>query len=226
MAPRIAAFFDVDGTLTTERVWRGVLDYYKVHKLRRWTSRWFWAYHMPLFFLHKAHLLSQSAFRTPWAAHLLWFLRGETPQEAQPVWDWVTTEYLGKVWRAEGRAKIQEHKQRGDLVVLVSAGPTPLTQRIARELGADLAVGTKPALSEGRYTGQVDGLVCIDENKADLARQALAEQAIEVDFANSTAYADGGTDIGLLEMVGQPVAFFPDEFLKPIAQQRGWRIIE
>jgi HAD superfamily hydrolase (TIGR01490 family) len=226
MASRIAAFFDVDGTLTTERVWRGLLDYYKVHKLRRWTSRWFWAYHMPLFFLHKAHLLSQSAFRTPWAAHLLWFLRGETPQAAQPVWDWVTTEYLGKVWRAEGRAKIEEHKLRGDLVVLVSAGPTPLTQRIARELGADLAVGTKPAMSNGHYTGQVDGLVCIDENKAALARQVLAEQQIEVELANSTAYADGGTDIGLLEMVGQPVAFFPDEFLKPIAQQRGWRIIE
>lgn len=232
MAPHIAAFFDVDGTLTTERVWRGVLDYYKVHKLRRWTSRGFWAYHMPLFFLHKAHLLSQSAFRTPWAAHLLWFLRGETPQTAEPVWDWVTTVYLGKVWRAEGVAAIKEHKQRGDLVVLVSAGPTPLTQRIARELGADLAVGTKPALrpgtggNTGYYTGQVDGLVCIDENKAALARQALAEHGIEVDFAHSTAYADGGTDIGLLEMVGQPVAFFPDEFLRPIAQQRGWRVIE
>ena len=63
---RTAAFFDVDGTLTTERVWRGVLEYYKRRNVRQWTYRAFWAYHMPLFILHKAHLLSQSAFRKPW----------------------------------------------------------------------------------------------------------------------------------------------------------------
>jgi HAD superfamily hydrolase (TIGR01490 family) len=224
--PTIAAFFDVDGTLTTERVWRGVLEYYKQHGLRRWTSRLFWAYHLPLFFLHKAKLLSQSAFRKPWAEHLLWFLRGDTPAQAKPVWDWVTTQYLGKVWRAEGVALIKEHKGRGDLVVLVSAGPTPLTERIAAELGADIAVGTLPAVRDGRYTGGVDGEVCIDETKADLARLALARRSIDVDFKASTAYADGGTDLGLLEMVGNPVAFFPDQYLKPIAQKHGWKIIE
>lgn len=221
-----AAFFDVDGTLTTERVWRGVLDYFKIHKQRPWTLRAFWAFHTPLFFLYKAKLLSQSAFRKPWAEHLLWFVRGDTPKGAQPVWDWVTTEYLGKVWRPEGLAKIKEHKARGELVVLVSAGPTPLTQRVARELGADLAVGTRPAQRNGRYTGGVDGLVALDENKATLTRAALAEANIDVDYAASSAYADGGTDIGLLEMVGHPTAFFPDEHLKPIAQQRGWAIIE
>jgi HAD superfamily hydrolase (TIGR01490 family) len=221
-----AAFFDVDGTLTTERVWRGVLEYYKQHKLRRWTSRIFWAYHVPIFFLHKAKLISQSTFRKPWAAHLLWFMRGETPDEAKPVWEWVTTQYLGKFWRSEGLALIKEHKSRGDLVVLVSAGPTPLVQRIAAELGADMAVGTLPAVRDGRYTGSVDGEVCIDENKATIAGHVLAARKIDIDFKASTAYADGGTDLGLLEMVGNPVAFFPDEFLKPIAQKRGWKIIE
>lgn len=221
-----AAFFDVDGTLTTERVWRGVLEYYKQHGQRRWTSRLFWVYHLPMFFLHKARLMSQSAFRKPWAAHLLWFIQGETPESAKPVWEWVTTQYLGKVWRPEGVALIKEHKSRGDLVVLVSAGPTPLTERVAAELGADIAVGTLPAIRNGLYTGKVEGEVCIDENKATLARQALAARNIDVDLTNSTAYADGGTDLGLLEMAGNAVAFFPDEHLKPIAQQRGWKIIE
>lgn len=221
-----AAFFDVDGTLTTERVWRGVLEYYKQHSLRHWTSRLFWAYHLPLFFLHKAKLMSQSAFRKPWAAHLLWFLRGATPEEAKPVWDWVTTQYLGKVWRPEGVALIKEHKGRGDLVVLVSAGPTPLTERIAAELGADMAIGTLPLQRDGHYTGAVDGEVCIDENKATLVRKVLTARKVEIDFKASTAYADGGTDLELLEMVGNPVAFFPDEFLKPIAQKRGWKVIE
>lgn len=223
---KTVAFFDVDGTLTTERVWRGVLDYYKVHNKKLWTQWSFWIYHLPLYFLYEANLLSQSAFRKPWAAHLLWFVRGDTVEQAQPVWDWVTIEYLGKVWRPEGIAKLKEHKSRGDLVVLVSAGPTPLVERVARELGADLAVGTRPSISNGRYTGLVQGEVALDENKATLAREALAEAKIDVDYAASSAYADGGTDLGLLEMVGHPTAFFPDEHLKPIAQQRGWAIIE
>ncbi|UYN91478.1 MAG: HAD-IB family hydrolase [Anaerolineales bacterium] len=226
MSKRTVAFFDVDGTLTTERVWRGVLDYYKAKGKRTWTLFQYWVYHMPLYLLHSVGLLSQSAFRTPWAAHLMWFLRGDTPEQAEPVWDWVTTEYMQGLWRAQGLDKIMEHKAQGHLVVLVSAGPQPLVERMARELGADMAVGTKPAVHKGRYTGGVDGMVSIDENKASLARAALADHKIDVDFAASWAYADGSTDVGLLEMAGHPVAFFPDEFLKPIALERGWPVVE
>jgi len=224
--PINVALFDVDGTLTTERVWRGVLDYYKLHGQRRGTTFIFWAYHMPLFMLYKAKLLSQSSFRKPWAAHLMWFLRGNTPAEAAPVWDWVATEYLGKVWRPQGLAQIKEHNAKGDLVVLVSAGPTPLTARIAKEVGADLAVGTEPAVRNGCFTGGVNGEICLDEQKAVLTRSALATQFPDIDWANSAAYADGETDLALLEMVGHPVAFFPDEHLKPIAAMRGWRVVE
>jgi len=223
---RKAAFFDVDGTLTSERVWRGVLEYYRLRGGRKWTYRRFWAYHMPLYILYKAHLLSQSAFRTPWAAHLMWFLRGDTPQEAAPVWDWVTDDYLKPFWRADAREILNQHKQNGDLVVLVSAGPTPLVERIAKEFGAEIAVGTQPALRDGRYTGGVAGAVCIDAQKATLAQQALQQRGLDVDLATSTAYADGATDVALLEMVGHAVAFHPDEQLKPIAQARGWKIIE
>jgi len=224
--PRTAAFFDVDGTLTSERVWRGVIEYFRRRGLRRWTYRLFWGYHMPLFILYKAHLLSQSAFRHPWAAHLAWFLRGYSQEEANPVWDWVVQEYLPPYWRADARELLQQHKQNGDLVVFVSAGPTPLVERIGKELGADLAVGTQPALHDGHYTGGIEGAVCIDAQKATLARQALQQRGLDVDLAASTAYADGATDVALLEMVGHPVAFHPDEQLKPIAEGRGWQIIE
>ncbi|MEX1143624.1 MAG: HAD-IB family hydrolase [Anaerolineales bacterium] len=224
--PIKVALFDVDGTLTTERVWRGVLGYYKLHGKRRGATLAFWMVHVPLFMLYKAKLLSQSAFRRPWAAHLMWFLRGDTPADAVPVWDWVVTEYLGKVWRRQGLTQIREQKANGDLVVLVSAGPVPLTERIAREVGADLAVGTQPAMRDGRYTGRVTGPVCLDEQKAALTRTTLAARRLDIDWERSTAYADGETDLALLEMVGIPVAFFPDERLKPIAIERGWKVVE
>ena len=92
--------------------------------------------------------------------------------------------------------------------------------------GADLAVGTGLAMRDGRYTGGVDGEVCIDEQKSALAKASLGQHGLDVDFAASTAYADGATDVALLEMVGNPVAFYPDELLRPIAKERGWKIVE
>lgn len=223
---RIAAFFDVDGTLTSERVWRGVIEYFRRRGLRQWTYRAFWAYHMPLYLMHKARLLPQSGYRRPWAAHLPWFFRGYTIREAQLIWDWVVGDFLLPFWRADAREILQQYKQKGDLIVFVSAGPTPLVERIGKELGADLAIGTQPALRDGRYTGGIAGPICIDAQKAKLARQALQQRGLEVDLLGSIAYADGATDLALLEMVGHPVAFHPDEQLKPIALARGWKIID
>jgi HAD superfamily hydrolase (TIGR01490 family) len=221
-----AAFFDVDGTLTTERVWRGMLEYFVQRKLRTWTRRFFWAYHMPFYLLYKAGLVSQSAFRNPWAAHLPWFIRGYRIEQAQAVWDWVAKEYLTPFWRPDAMELIKKHKAAGDLVVLVSAGLTPLEEAIAYRVGADLAVGTQPEIKDGRFTGRLAGLVCLDEQKAELAKAELHARNLDVDLTASTAYADSGTDIHMLKMVGNPVAFHPDEELKPIAEKRGWQIIE
>lgn len=226
MSPRKAAFFDVDGTLTTERVWRGVLEYFQVRRLRRWTYRYFWLCLAPLFLLYKANFISQSGFRRPVAANLAWFIRGYSPEQAQVVWDWVANEYLTPFWRQDALALIREHKAAGDLVVLVSAGLTPLEAAVAKRVGADLAAGTEPALRDGRYTGRLAGPVCIDEQKAVLAKQTLATRGLAVDFSASTSYADSSTDLHLLEMVGTPVAFHPDKELLSIAQARGWKIVD
>lgn len=226
MNQRKAAFFDVDGTLTTERVWRGMLEYFKVNNLRRWTYRLFWLYHTPIYLLYKAKIISQSGFRRPWAAHLAWFIRGYTPEQAQAVWDWVAQEYLTPFWRQDALDLIQQHKAAGDVVVLVSAGLTPLEEAIAVRVGADFAVGTEPALRAGHYTGSLASPVCIDEQKAALTKRELAARGLDVDFASSTAYADGATDAHLLEMAGHPVAFHPDKELLAIAKERGWKSVD
>lgn len=222
---RKAAFFDVDGTLTTERVWRGLLEYFQQRGERRWTNRFFWATHMPAYFLFKLGLASQSAFRRPWAAHLAWYVRGYSIEAAQQIWGWVATDYLTPFWRQDALELIRNHKAAGDLVVLVSAGPTPLEQRIAEHLGADFAVATDFEVRDGRYTGRTVGEVCIDAYKASLTQAALQRRGIEVDLDASRAYADSPGDVSLLELVGHPVAFHPDEQLRPIAEARGWRIV-
>jgi HAD superfamily hydrolase (TIGR01490 family) len=219
-----AAFFDVDGTLTTTRVWEGIMTYFRSRNLRRATDRLFWAVHTPYYLLHKRGLISQVAFRTPWAAHLAWYFRNYSEAQAGEVWDWVVWDYLSSRWREDTRTMLDRHRYAGDLVMLVSAGPAPLLKRIAAELGADHIIGTDFEIRNGRYTGRSLKPICIDENKSVLTRAYLEKLGEKVDLEMSYAYADAVSDLALLEMVGNPVAVYPGESLRTIATERGWRV--
>jgi HAD superfamily hydrolase (TIGR01490 family) len=218
------AFFDLDGTLTTTPVWEGIMAHFRERGLKRWTHRAFWAYHMPIYLFRRLGLISESAFRLHWAAHLAWYVRGDTLDQAGQVWDWVATDFLSQYWRQDVREKLDEHRQAGDLVVLVSGSPVPLLQRIAAELDVQHVVGTRFALRDGHYSGRSLQPVCIDENKATLTKSYLSGLRDKVDYPASFAYADSISDLQMLEMVGQPVAVYPDEALRREALKRNWSI--
>jgi HAD superfamily hydrolase (TIGR01490 family) len=221
-----AAFFDVDGTLTTTRVWKGYLAYFKQHRMKRGIHLWFLLLHYPLYFIRRARLISEINFRMIWASDLAWYLRGVGVRDSTAIWDWIVCEYLPPYWRQEIRTVLESHRAVGDLVMLVSSGPQPLIERIGQELGADISIGTRLEQSDGRYTGRSLMPVCIDESKPELAKQALAERKFVIDLAASTAYADSVSDLRLLEMVGNPAAVFPEAALETIARQRNWRIFK
>jgi len=219
-----AAFFDVDGTLTSERTWKGIMDYFTRNHLRRGMHLAFLGVHYPLYYLRRLGLISESAFRSPWAAHLAWFVRGYTPRQAEPVWEWAVERFLAQYWRENSLQLLKEHLEAGDLVMLVSAAPLPLVQHIARELGAHHSAGTRFELRGGRYTGRAIPPVVIDEGKAQAAQAVLQAHSLSVDLPASFSYADSISDHSFLEMVGHPVAVYPDNALRLLATQRGWTI--
>jgi putative phosphoserine phosphatase / 1-acylglycerol-3-phosphate O-acyltransferase len=219
-----AAFFDIDGTLTSERTWKGIMDYFTRNHLRRGMHLAFLGAHYPLYYLRRFDLISESAFRAPWAAHLAWYVRGYTPRQAEPVWDWAVERFLSQYWRQDTLRLLDEHLRAGDMVILVSAAPQPLVQHIACELGASYAIGTRFKLRGGRYTGGVVPPVVIDEGKAQAAQAVIQAQRLSVDLSASYSYADSISDRSFLEMVGHPVAVYPDDALRPLASERGWRI--
>ena len=218
------ALFDVDGTLTTTRVWKGYLAYFKQHRMKQGTHLWFLLIHYPLYFIRRAHMISEISFRRIWASDLAWYLRGVNVQDSAAIWEWIVSEYLPAYWRQDIRAVLDSHRSAGDLVMLVSSGPQPLIERIGRELGADLSIGTGLEQKDGRYTGRSLAPVCIDESKPEMAKQAFIERNLVIDLAASTAYADSVSDLRLLEMVGNPAAVYPEAALEIIARQRNWRI--
>jgi len=87
------------------------------------------------------------------------------------------------------------------------------------------AIGSPAEKRNGHYTGGMTGEPCIDEQKAIYIRKYFGEKKIDLDLKNSFAYADSYSDLGLFEMVGNPIVVYPDLKLAALAKGREWRII-
>ncbi len=119
---------------------------------------------------------------------------------------------------AEAADLIEQHKDEGRLVVLVSASPEELVAPLGRYLGADRVIASRAQVQEGRYTGAME-FYAYGEFKAEAMRQLADAENIDLDA--SYAYTDSYTDLPMLDAVGHPVAVNPDRVLGRYAREHG-----
>ena len=219
-----AAFFDLDGTLISVHVWHGIMEYFKTHDLRQWTHKIYMAYHFPYYISWKLGIISEQTFQKPWPVHLGWYLRGYSIEQANQIWEWVTNTEVSNNWRTDTCQILHRHQEQGDLTFLVSGTPVPLLHWLAREINADHVVGTQLEIKDGKFTGKNSSPACIGEEKVTLTMRYIKKVGLDIDFANSFAYADSLSDQYLLGMVGHPTVTYPDDQLKQLAIQRNWGI--
>jgi HAD superfamily hydrolase (TIGR01490 family) len=217
----IAAFFDVDGTLYTAHMWRGLMQYAASHGHAN-QVRFYYSALMPLYGLRKLHLIGEETFRKPWVSNLGWMLRGWKASEGQAAFRWIAEEYIRPTAREDMIACLREHVAAKHVVVLVSAMLKPALEILGQSLEATGCVGTEIETRDGYFTGRVLPPVCMGIEKDRLTRKFLAERGLKVDLDASFAYADSISDQPLLEMVGRPVAVYPDPQLAALARARGW----
>ena len=118
----------------------------------------------------------------------------------------------------------REHRKRGHVLVLVSAGIRYLLKPVVEDLEFDHLICTDLKVgSNGLLTGKSHGSVCTGETKRKAATE-LSEK-LDIDLSRSYAYGDHHADIPLLEMVGNPRAVEPTKQLRQVALQRGWPIL-
>jgi HAD superfamily hydrolase (TIGR01490 family) len=117
---------------------------------------------------------------------------------------------------------IEEHRETGRDIVIVSSSGAEVVEPIGQMLGADHIVATRMVIEDGKYTGQIS-YYAYGPTKADAIRE-MAE-ASGYDLENSYAYSDSQTDLPMLEVVGNPVAVNPDKELARIARERDWPIM-
>ncbi|MFK0042841.1 HAD family hydrolase [Streptomyces sp. NPDC090741] len=107
---------------------------------------------------------------------------------------------------------LRGHRAAGAPLVLVSGSFPPLLEPLARELGAETVLCTRPLIEDGIYTGEV-GTPVIGEGKRAAVLAHLAARPA-VDPRDCFAYGDHVSDLPMLELVGRPVAVGEDTELR------------
>ena len=131
-------------------------------------------------------------------------------------------EVLRKRVFREALDEIRRCRRMGLRVVLASGSPSFIVEPLGEFLGADVAIGSRPVLEDGRVTREVQQPIPFRQGKVDLVEAAHAETG--VDWAASRGYSDRQIDLPLLERVGEPHAVNPDRMLKSVALGRGWTL--
>lgn len=121
-------------------------------------------------------------------------------------------------------ALLDQHRQQGDTLIIVSATNYFITEPIAKLLDIRLLLATEPEIIDNRYTGNYLGTPTFKEGKVTVLNEWLSRQNHSLD--NSYFYSDSINDLALLEQVSHPVAVNPDDALSDIAAQRGWPILD
>lgn len=120
----------------------------------------------------------------------------------------------------KAQALVDEHKKKGDRVIIITATNTFITRRIGLRYGIAELLGTNGEIKDKRYTGEVDGIPTFQEGKVTRLNEWLKKE--NESLKDSYFYSDSFNDLPLLEIVDHPVVVDGDEKLLDIALSKGW----
>lgn len=124
----------------------------------------------------------------------------------------------------QARELVEQHRNSGNILLIITATNDFITAPIAKELGIENLLATNAEIVNNQYTGQVAGTPCFQEGKVTRLNSWLEETGYRLE--NSYFYSDSHNDIPLLKEVSYPIAVDPDEKLKEYATNQGWKVLQ
>ncbi len=215
---RIAAFFDIDGTL----VQTNVVHYYAYFQWQTlsWLSRVWWLASflpkIPYYALLDA--LNRSLFNRVFFSNY----RNIAVKEARQWSRERLQPYLIQALFPEAQRQIQQHQSRGELIVLVTGSLDFIMEPLREVLQADELFAVTLEEEGGYFTGKLQGIPISGAEKARLIRDYAKGKGILLE--QSYAYGDSIADLPMLQAVGYPRVVNPDRKLRKIAIAAQWPI--
>lgn len=206
---------DMMGTLNTGSPFLGVVDWVR-HNRSKLHASLIMASITPSYLLAKRGFIDWQKWGQRLMINSLSYIKNADEIKLKQVSDWVVEHNLWEKRRDDVIARLVKHREEGAQVHIASSVFEPFIEPFAKRIGAQV-IGTPVEIVNGRV--QMVGELVADEKKIE---QVLSRLGVDrVDFA----YGDTILDVPLLEHADHPVAVYPDEKLKAIAQERGWEIM-
>lgn len=148
---------------------------------------------------------------------------GQKVSDVERLCDVVVPRIVRKRLNPVVAAEIRRHKREGHQTWLVTASPTELAARIAKELDMTGAMGTQAERIAGVYSGELAGPIMHGRHKADAVSVLAAVE--DLDLARCAAFSDSINDLPLLALVGRPSVVNANRRLRQIALRNGWQVL-
>jgi HAD superfamily hydrolase (TIGR01490 family) len=123
----------------------------------------------------------------------------------------------------KAQALIQQHRDAGDFLMIITATNNFITRPIATLLGIETLLASEGEIIDGRYTGKPSGIPCFQSGKVTRLNNWLKDN--DHSLGGSYFYSDSHNDLPLLNAVDNPVAVDPDMKLLRHAQKADWPIL-
>ena len=136
-------------------------------------------------------------------------------------------EVVQKAITPQALALVDGHRAAGDEIVIVTATNEFVTRPIADAFGVEELIAVELERdAQGWVTGEIKGTPSAREGKVTRVEQWLAARGLAWGDVETTFYTDSMNDLALMEKATHPVATNPDDRLRALAVERGWRILE
>lgn len=217
MSPRIAAFFDLDGTLI-----EGTLAAYLLRhlvKVGRVPARQV-ARAGALGLLYKLDLLTPEEIHR---ASSGWVVGWEAAEAERLMAEVFARDVRPRIY-AGAAERVAWHREQGHALAIVTTSPESGARHVADVLGIPHVLGSRTPVVEGRIS---DGFrpedLCFGPAKVTRVQAFAAEHGI--DLAASWAYSDSRSDLPLLLAVGHAKAVNPQWLLERAARAEGIEVM-
>lgn len=213
------AFFDVDNTLISIKSMFSFLDY-------------LWSKNEDLYLNSEAYRLNLNEM-----------IKSNMPREEinafyYTIFKNISTDYINELsnnWYQEVKQEpnffitdvvniLNQHKELGHGVILVSGSAQPLLYPLAKDLNVDGIISAPLEIVKGRYTGRLLSEPTIGQGKANYIRLTLSN--IKKDPSVCFAYGDDISDVPMLKSVGQAAMVNPTKESADLCNVFGWGLIQ
>jgi HAD superfamily hydrolase (TIGR01490 family) len=150
------------------------------------------------------------------------YLRGFTPQYMDKLGKQFFDQIIVPRISHKAIDCINEHRDKGQTVILLSGMPQFLLSNFAGFLGIGEYLGSVMETVDGAFDGKTRQPFPLGKGK--IAALKLVLDRSGVDWEDLTFYADHWLDRFLLTRVGHPIVVNPHPRLLKLARQKGWQV--